>query len=274
MKRVSLLTIGGVVVLAISLGYLLPATTPVVLAEDPPAIHVCALEDEFFVTADGGCKDTQTGLVWSLQTSLPENWETTRQIADDLEEGGYQDWRLATIEELQTVNAHGAPTHFAHEGYRTWSSLRRGTWAFQVDHMGNGDEYKVLATSFATAVFVREAAAEPPVCGEGTCDPGEDSCNCPADCGPPPTNETDCADSFDNDCDGLIDCEDALDCDSDPICADPCNDDGICDPGEDCENCPDECAGQQTGKPSGRFCCGNGILEEAEGDGSVCDGNP
>ena len=52
-----------------------------------------------------------------------------------------------------------------------------------------------------------------------------------------------------------------------------CNDNGTCDPGEDCETCAD-CAGQSTGKPSGRFCCGNGELEGAEGDGAICDGNP
>ncbi len=49
---------------------------------------------------------------------------------------------------------------------------------------------------------------------------------------------------------------------------------GTCEMGEDCETCSSDCDGQQTGKPSDRYCCGNGILEEAEGDGSICDGNP
>ncbi len=52
----------------------------------------------------------------------------------------------------------------------------------------------------------------------------------------------------------------------------PCNNDGICDPGEDCETC-DDCEGKQNGPPPGRFCCGNGIVEAAEGDGTICDGN-
>lgn len=51
-----------------------------------------------------------------------------------------------------------------------------------------------------------------------------------------------------------------------------CNNNGICDPGEDCETC-DDCEGKQNGPPAGRFCCGNGIVEEAEGDGTICDGN-
>jgi hypothetical protein len=52
----------------------------------------------------------------------------------------------------------------------------------------------------------------PPVCEDGICDPGEDSCNCPTDCGTPPAKETDCADGIDNDCDGLIDGNDKVDC--------------------------------------------------------------
>lgn len=66
----------------------------------------------------------------------------------------------------------------------------------------------------------------------------------------------------------------------------PCNENGVCDPGEDCNLCPDECIsgsgsscgngiceagngedcvscpsdcnGKQNGKPSNRFCCGDG----------------
>lgn len=47
---------------------------------------------------------------------------------------------------------------------------------------------------------------------------------------------------------------------------------GVCDPGEDCNTCSD-CAGVTNGKPASRFCCGNGVQEGPEGDGSICDGN-
>jgi predicted RNA-binding protein with TRAM domain len=115
----------------------------------------------------------------------------------------------------------------------------------------------------------------PPVCGDGNCDPGEDQCNCPWDCGgEPPTNEANyCADGVDNDYDGLIDCDDD-DCAGDPACQQPaCDNDGTCEPGEDCENCPNDCDGKTNGPPSGRYCCCNGILEGPEADGR-CDGNP
>ena len=50
--------------------------------------------------------------------------------------------------------------------------------------------------------------------------------------------------------------------------------DGTCEGSEDCENCSADCDSRQTGKPSLRFCCGNGVAEPAEGAGcSVCDGN-
>ena len=48
----------------------------------------------------------------------------------------------------------------------------------------------------------------------------------------------------------------------------------ICEPGEDCMSCGPDCAGQSSGPPSSRHCCGDGLLEPAEGDGSICDGNP
>ncbi len=58
-----------------------------------------------------------------------------------------------------------------------------------------------------------------PFCGNGNCDSNEDRCNCPDDCGTPPSNEVPgatCADGNDNDCDGLSDCDD-------PDCASVCD---------------------------------------------------
>jgi hypothetical protein len=82
-----------------------------------------------------------------------------------------------------------------------------------------------------------------------------------------------CDDNIDNDCDGLVSCDDIDDCGADPACQTTCNNDGVCDPGEDCLGCANDCAGVTGGKPANRYCCGNGIIETPEGDGSVCDGN-
>jgi hypothetical protein len=56
-----------------------------------------------------------------------------------------------------------------------------------------------------------------PTCGDTFCDIGEDQCNCPEDCGIPPSTEGNCTDGNDDDCDGDTDCVDA-DCVDDTAC--------------------------------------------------------
>jgi len=111
-------------------------------------------------------------------------------------------------------------------------------------------------------------------CGDETCDPGEDQCNCPDDCGTPPSTETSCTDGIDNDCDTYTDCDDS-DCDLDPACS--CGN-GTCDPGEDCHTCSEDCI-SRTSPPKFAYCCGDGTCEGAEnetncavdcGGGSYC----
>jgi len=109
-----------------------------------------------------------------------------------------------------------------------------------------------------------------PTCGDMSCDPGETSCNCPTDCGAAGSMESSCSDGQDDDCDGLVDCDDA-DCTGTVACV--CDGDGTCDPGEDCTNCGSDCDGRQNGRPANRYCCGDGIMSNAEGDGTICDGN-
>jgi lysophospholipase L1-like esterase len=112
-----------------------------------------------------------------------------------------------------------------------------------------------------------------PTCGDGTCDPGEDQCNCPEDCGTPPSTETSCTDGIDNDCDTYTDCDDS-DCDDDPACAEPYCGDGTCDPDEDQCNCPEDCGTP----PSTETSCTDGIDNDCDTytdcDDSDCDGDP
>jgi FtsP/CotA-like multicopper oxidase with cupredoxin domain len=61
----------------------------------------------------------------------------------------------------------------------------------------------------------------------------------------------------------------SLDGSSVPVCGDH-----MCDPGETCITCSLDCAGVSGGSPASRYCCGDGILQAPEGDGSICDGNP
>ena len=81
-------------------------------------------------------------------------------------------------------------------------------------------------------------------------------------CGPTCTPATD-PDCFGCDNDGTCELgEDCHNCPNDCISGGGggCPD-GICDPdiGEDCNNCPEDCNSRTTGAPSGRFCCGDDV---------------
>jgi lysophospholipase L1-like esterase len=109
------------------------------------------------------------------------------------------------------------------------------------------------------------------ICGDFFCGAGEDACNCDTDCGTASQSESFCSNMIDDDCDTFLDCDDS-DCTADVDCQVACDNDGICDPGEDCDSCPGDCDSYRRAKPTGRYCCGNGLPEGPEGDGR-CDGN-
>lgn len=73
----------------------------------------------------------------------------------------------------------------------------------------------------------------PPVCGDGSCDLGESPCNCKPDCGPPAS---------------------ASAC----VCGN-----GICGPGESCSSCPGDCG---SCLPPSTGVCGNATCETEKGE--------
>jgi sialate O-acetylesterase len=88
-------------------------------------------------------------------------------------------------------------------------------YAFSPNPAGNN----LINSEELPASPIREAAPgdSDSACGDGTCDPGEDECSCPADCGAAPSMEEICDDGMDDDCDGDADCSDP-DCVADPAC--------------------------------------------------------
>ena len=90
-------------------------------------------------------------------------------------------------------------------------------------------------------------------CGDGSCDPGEDECSCPVECGEPPGTESSCTDGVDNDCDGSVDCADGDDCGTDPACDTPPP--PPCEPiGTSCTSNGDCCSNKCKGKPGSKTC--------------------
>ena len=68
-----------------------------------------------------------------------------------------------------------------------------------------------------------------------------------------------CDDGLDNDCDGLIDCDDG-DCESDAACAAFCGD-GTCDIGEDSCSCESDCGAPPTTETQ----CSDGADNDCDG---------
>lgn len=96
----------------------------------------------------------------------------------------------------------------------------------------------------------------PPACGldDGCC---PDGCNLTND----PNCGSVCGDGFCSDGETCSGTSSAGACGSDcgAVGSSQCGN-GVCEAGdgENCVNCPNDCSGRQSGKPSNRFCCGNG----------------
>ncbi len=197
-----------------------------------------------------------------LGTSVPGDGTHVRLI----------DWDLGTTEGGSSGSPLFNQNHHAigqlHGGYAACGNDSSDWYGkFSVSWTGGGTSSSRLSTWLdpgSTGVTSLDTLVPGQgYCGDGTCDSGEDKCNCPQDCGTPPPNEvpgSTCTDGLDNDCDTFTDCDDS-DCDSDPACI--CDNDGTCESGEDCNNCPNDCI-----SGSGGAVCGNGLCEA--GDGEDC----
>ena len=56
-----------------------------------------------FTCPNNNCKDSSSGLTWSTKAQETMNWNAAVTYCDNLDEGGYDDWRLPTIDELRTL---------------------------------------------------------------------------------------------------------------------------------------------------------------------------
>ena len=170
------------------------------------------------------------------------------------------------------LNANGSFTYTPNTGFFGIDSFTYHA----VDNEGADSNVATVTIDVTEAMACSEYASkgacnDDPACvWEGS--PKNGTCVDDVACVPDENPEVSCTDGVDNDCNGTIDCADA-NCSGDPACQTTCDNDGVCEAGEDCLGCAIDCAGVTGGKPANRYCCGNGIQETEEGDGSVCDGN-
>jgi hypothetical protein len=86
------------------------------------ALAVCAVNDANFTTADGGCKDLTTGLVWSSDVlglagvGSPTSSNGSPTVCNYYfgatpEAGGFTDWRPPSVGEVQAALANGLASH-------------------------------------------------------------------------------------------------------------------------------------------------------------------
>jgi hypothetical protein len=75
------------------------------------------IPQSFSDNGDGTVTDNVTGLMWEKAVSdRPLTWEESLRRCEDLELGGHDDWRLPSINELQSLVTYGRGGH-AHIDY-------------------------------------------------------------------------------------------------------------------------------------------------------------
>ncbi|MBS1562008.1 MAG: DUF1566 domain-containing protein [Bacteroidetes bacterium] len=68
-------------------------------------ISAVAVPEHFTEATNETITDNATGLVWQQYCAeVPQTWANALQLADTLTQGGYNDWRLPNIKELQSLN--------------------------------------------------------------------------------------------------------------------------------------------------------------------------
>ena len=89
--------------------------------------------------------DPETRLIWTIQDNAKDNdWHQAKQFAGQLRLGGYSDWRLPTIDELeklydpQNSSIYKIRQPFRLTGHWAWSSTKEGSGSAWVFNFGTG----------------------------------------------------------------------------------------------------------------------------------------
>jgi hypothetical protein len=159
-----------------------------------PFKHNCLIDDDAFVTADGGCKQLATGLSWSFISPVKMQWQeavwdsqnppgnappdgndhgrtedydgagvdpldqSIVNYCHSLVEGGFADWRLPALNELRDAYAlgEGAATHFSFDTNKEfWSSTTLYTSQIHGFNLASGQTPEHLGFHLLHALCVR-----------------------------------------------------------------------------------------------------------------------
>lgn len=125
----------------------------------------CAVPDDAaWASVEGGCKDLQTALVWSVDPAGGSGtYSYAKSSADTLVEGGFGDWRMPTKAEMQTAVTHDTKNHLEFHGVAPganyWSGTDiKGPTAWSVT-LGIGLTFQTDEGGFVGLVRVRDGSS-------------------------------------------------------------------------------------------------------------------
>ena len=118
-------------------------------------------------TAGDGWKDSATGLIWAIKDNGSDvNWTAARDYCDNLTLGGQSDWRLPTIDELETVYDRNQSKKYKAKGpielgdASVWSGTSNNSgevWNFYFTYGGRSLTRASGHSSYGRALCVRKA---------------------------------------------------------------------------------------------------------------------
>jgi len=112
-------------------------------------------EDRFTNNGDGTVTDTRTGLMWAQTDNMGNiNWQNAKLYCENIILGGYDGWRMPTIEELETLFSSDIDRHETICGKKTRSvpgiELSCGfVWSSQVRSVSERYPISAMAYDFA-----------------------------------------------------------------------------------------------------------------------------
>jgi hypothetical protein len=124
-------------------------------------------QDSAKVASNDCWKDSATGLVWAIKDNGANvNWDLASEYCRNLRLGGYSDWRLPTIDELEGIYDRSLAKQYKAKGpielsdSRVWSGTTNASgevWSFFFSYGGRSPSRTSGHGSAGTALCVRRS---------------------------------------------------------------------------------------------------------------------